>query len=110
MILSTTHTIQGRQIEAYAGIVTAEVVYGSNFLRDWFASIRNIVGGRTASYEQVFEKGQERALQELTARAKKLRADAIVGISVQTGSISVDENGALLLITATGTAVTLRQN
>ncbi|MEM6446546.1 MAG: YbjQ family protein [Cyanobacteria bacterium J06642_2] len=110
MILSTTHEIQGQHIEAYLGIMTAEVVYGSNFLRDWFASIRNIVGGRTGSYEQVFEKGQERALQELTARAERKQADAIVGICVQTGSIVVDEKGALLLITATGTAVKLRKN
>ncbi|MEO1131979.1 MAG: YbjQ family protein [Cyanobacteria bacterium J06639_1] len=105
MILTTTHAIEGRAIETYLGIVTAEVVYGSNFLRDWFAGVRNIVGGRTGSYEQVFQKGHDRAMQELTDRAKRLRADAVVGIAVQTGSITVDEKGALLLITATGTAV-----
>ncbi len=107
MILSTTDFIQGKNIQNYLGIVTAEVVYGSNALRDFFAGIRDVLGGRTGAYERVFEKGQQDALKELQARAQKLGADAVVGIQVKTDTINIDEHGVLMLITATGTAVKL---
>jgi len=108
MILTTTDVIQGAVIEAYLGIVTAEVVYGSNALRDFFAGIRDIIGGRTGSYERVFERGQHDALAELEQRALRLGANAVIGIELDTGTINVDQSGVLLLITATGTAVKLR--
>jgi uncharacterized protein YbjQ (UPF0145 family) len=108
MILSTTDGIQGAVVEEYLGIVTAEVVYGSNALRDFFAGIRDIVGGRTGGYERVFERGHQDAIVELERRADRLGADAVIGIEFDTGSINVDETGALLLITATGTAVRLQ--
>jgi uncharacterized protein YbjQ (UPF0145 family) len=108
MILTTTDTIQEATIDAYLGIVTAEVVYGSNALRDFFAGIRDIIGGRTAGYERVFQQGQQEALAELTERAQRLGADAVVGIELDTGTINLDQTGVLMLITATGTAVRLR--
>lgn len=108
MIITTTDVIQGAQIDAYLGIVTAEVVYGTNALRDFFAGIRDIVGGRTGSYEQVFEKGQREAIAELQRRAQSMGANAVLGVEVDTGTINVDQRGALLLITAIGTAVKLR--
>ncbi|OKH28191.1 YbjQ family protein [Chroogloeocystis siderophila] len=108
MILTTTDVIQGTTVEAYLGIVTAEVVYGSNALRDFFAGLRDVIGGRTGSYERVFERGQRDAIQELERRALKLGADAVIGIEIDTGTINIDQSGALLLITATGTAVKLR--
>jgi uncharacterized protein YbjQ (UPF0145 family) len=108
MILTTTDVIQGAVIQSYLGIVTAEVVYGSNFLRDFLASIRDIVGGRTGSYERLFEEGQRKAMEELKQRAQRLGADAVVGIAVDTGTINVDQSGVLLVITATGTAVKIR--
>lgn len=107
MILSTTDSLQGKNIQNYLGIVTAEVVYGSNALRDFFAGIRDVLGGRTAAYERVFERGQQDALKELEARAKRLGADAVLGIQVKTDTINIDEHGVLMLITATGTAVQL---
>lgn len=107
MILSTTDSLQGKNIQNYLGIVTAEVVYGSNALRDFFAGIRDVLGGRTAAYERVFEKGQRDALKELEDRAKRLGADAVLGIQVKTDTINIDEHGVLMLITATGTAVKL---
>lgn len=107
MILATTDVIQGAIIEAQLGVVTAEVVYGSNALRDFFAGIRDIIGGRTGSYEKVFERGHRDALAELEQRARSLGANAVVGIKLDTGSINIGE-GALLLITASGTAVRLR--
>lgn len=105
MILSTTDVIQGAVVEAYLGVVTAEVVYGTNALRDFFAGIRDMIGGRTAAYERVFERGQRDALSELEQRAAKLGANAVIGIEIDTGTINIDQSGALLLITATGTAV-----
>jgi uncharacterized protein YbjQ (UPF0145 family) len=108
MILSTTDVLQGHVVEGYLGIVTAEVVYGSNALRDFFAGIRDIIGGRTASYERVFEQGQREAIEELTRRASRLGANAIMGIKINTDTINLDETGVLLLITATGTAVKIQ--
>jgi uncharacterized protein YbjQ (UPF0145 family) len=108
MILTTTDVIQDAVIQSYLGIVTAEVVYGSNFLRDFFASIRDIVGGRTGSYERLFEEGQQKALSELEQRARRLGADAVIGIEIDTGTINIDQSGVLILITASGTAVKIR--
>ena len=107
MILSTTDSLQGANIQNYLGIVTAEVVYGSNALRDFFAGIRDVLGGRTGAYERVFEKGQKDALKELEDRASRLGADAVVGVHIKTDTINIDEHGVLMLITATGTAVKL---
>ena len=107
MLVTTTDTIQNQSIETYLGVVTAEVVYGTNVLRDFFAGIRDTIGGRTGSYERVFEKGQLRAIEELKQRAQKLNADAVIGVEIDTGTINVDQKGVLLLITATGTAVKL---
>ncbi len=108
MILTTTDVIQDVVIQSYLGIVTAEVIYGSNFLRDFFASIRDIVGGRTGSYERLFEEGQQKALSELEQRARRLGADAVIGIEIDTGTINLDQSGVLILITASGTAVKIR--
>jgi uncharacterized protein YbjQ (UPF0145 family) len=107
MIITTTDVVQGRTVESYLGVVTAEVVYGSNALRDFFAGIRDVIGGRTGSYERVFQRGQREALEELEQRARGLGADAVIGVEIDTGTINVDDKGALLLITATGTAVKL---
>lgn len=108
MILTTTDVIQGAVVESYLGVVTAEVVYGSNALRDFFAGIRDIIGGRTGSYEKVFKQGQEDALAELEERARRKGADAVIGIEIDTGTINIDDKGALLLVTASGTAVRLQ--
>ncbi len=108
MILTTTDVIQGAVVESYLGVVTAEVVYGTNALRDFFAGIRDIIGGRTGSYEKVFKQGQEEAMAELEERARRKGADAVIGIEIDTGTINIDEKGALLLVTASGTAVKLQ--
>jgi uncharacterized protein YbjQ (UPF0145 family) len=105
MILTTTDFIQGVNIQTYLGIVTAEVVYGSNMLRDFFAGLRDFWGGRTGSYERVFERGHQDALRELQERAERLGADAVMGIQIKTDTINLDETGVLMLITASGTAV-----
>ena len=107
MIVTTTNSIEGRNITEYIEIVTSEVIYGTNALKDFFAGIRDVFGGRTGGYEKVFEKAQSQAIEELQKRAKKLKADAVIGIKVDTGTINVDEQGVLILVTATGTAVKL---
>lgn len=107
MIVTTTDVLQGANVTSYLGVVTAEVVYGSNAIRDFFAGIRDIVGGRTGSYERVFERGQKDAIAELEKRAHKLGADAVIGVSIDTDTINLDDTGVLLLITGTGTAVKL---
>jgi uncharacterized protein YbjQ (UPF0145 family) len=108
MILTTTDVLQGAVIDSYLGVVTAEVVYGSNFLRDFIAGIRDVIGGRTGTYERLFEEGQQKALAELQQRAQRLGANAVIGIAVDTGTINLDQSGVLMLITATGTAVKIR--
>lgn len=109
MITTTTDTVQGYIVHEYLGIVTAEVVFGTNVFRDFFAGIRDAIGGRTGSYEKVFEKGQLDAIKELEKRAAKLGANGVIGIEIDTGTINVDQKGVLLLITATGTAVNLQK-
>lgn len=108
MIVTTTDSIEGAAIQRYLGIVTAEVVYGTNVLTDFFAGIRDFMGGRTGSYERVFEQGQLNAIKELEKRARQLGADAVIGVEIDTGTINVDQQGVLLLITAVGTAVKLQ--
>ena len=109
MLITTTDTLQDAVVESYLGIVTAEVVYGTNALRDFFAGVRDFIGGRTGSYEQVFEKGHQEAFKELEKRAQRLGANAVIGVEIDTGTINVDDRGTLLLITATGTAVRVRR-
>ena len=107
MLITTTDIVKGYEITKYLGIVTAEVVYGTNVLRDFFAGIRDVIGGRTGSYEKVFEKGQQEAIKKLEKRAQKLAAHGVIGVKVDTGTMNLDEKGVLFLITATGTAVQL---
>ncbi|PJF37716.1 MAG: hypothetical protein CUN55_20665, partial [Phototrophicales bacterium] len=90
MIITTTDVIQGATIQSYLGVVTAEVVYGTNAFRDFFAGIRDTFGGRTGSYEKVFEKGQQDALKELEQRARRMGADGVIGVEIDTGTINVD--------------------
>jgi len=106
MILSTTDSIDGKRIAAYLGVVSADVVLGSNVFKDFFASVRDWVGGRVGSYEKVFADGKRMALEDLQARAKELGADAIVGIDLEYQTIGGDSK-MLLMVAANGTAVKL---
>lgn len=105
MILSTTQTIEGRTIAEYKGIVFGEVISGVNFIRDFKASIRNIIGGRSGSYENELIKARAQAMDEMAGRAAQLGADAIVGIDIDYEVLG--ENGGMLMVTASGTAVRL---
>ncbi len=105
MILSTTPTIEGRPIQAYKGVVTGEAIIGANFVKDFFAAIRDIVGGRSTSYEKVFREAKEVALQEMQARAEELGCNAVVGIDIDYETVG--KSNTMLMVVASGTAVEL---
>ncbi len=105
MILTTTPAVEGRTITEYKGIVFGEVISGVNFLRDFAASIRNIVGGRSGSYEDELIQARTQAMNEMAERARALGADAVVGIDIDYEVLG--ENGGMLMVTASGTAVRL---
>ena len=82
MIMTTTNAIEGRPVSSYLGIVTSEVILGANVVRDFFASITDIVGGRSGAYESKLQEGREAALKELEDKARRLGSDAIIGIDL----------------------------
>ena len=103
MIVTTTNNVEGKQITAYLGIITGETIIGANLFRDIFASVRDVVGGRSGAYEDVLREAKDTALSEMTAKAVAMDADAIVGIDLDYETI---RNG-MLMVTASGTAVKL---
>lgn len=105
MILSTTPTIEGRPATAYHGVVTGEAILGANIFRDLFAGIRDIVGGRAGSYETVLRDARQQALSELADEARKMGANAVVGIDLDYEVLG--QGGSMLMVSASGTAVTV---
>ena len=103
MFVTTTPSIEGKRITRYCGIVNGEAILGANFFKDWFAGIRDIVGGRSGTYEKELQKARDIALQELQERAEKLGANAIVGVDLDYQVLGQD-NG-MLMVSASGTAV-----
>ena len=103
MILSTTPTLEGRPIREYLGIVTGEAIVGANVFRDFFAGIRDIVGGRSAAYEKELHKARQIALQEMEEDALARGGEAVVGIDLDYEVVGQD--GSMLMVTASGTAV-----
>jgi uncharacterized protein YbjQ (UPF0145 family) len=103
MLTTTTHTIEGKQIKKYLGIVSAESIFGTNILRDFAASIRDLVGGRSQAYETIVSKAKCTALQEMEQEASTLGANAIVGASFEINTIG--EHNSMVLVSWRGTAV-----
>jgi uncharacterized protein YbjQ (UPF0145 family) len=106
MILSTTPTLEGHPITSYLGLVAGETIVGANVVRDFFASITDVIGGRAGAYEEVLGRARREALAELEERAADLGADAVVGIDLSYEAVG--QTGSMLMVTATGTAVKLR--
>ena len=106
MIITTTPSVDGRTVSEYCGIVTGETIIGANLFRDLFASVRDIVGGRSGSYEDVLREARQTALQEMEAQGRALSADAIVGVDLDYEVVG--KGGSMLMVTASGTAVKLR--
>lgn len=101
MITTTTPHLEGKRITEYYGIVTGEVVLGANIFRDFFASIRDVIGGRSGSYEEVLQQAKDAALKEMTERAQALGANAVVGVDLDYETLG----RSMLMVTASGTAV-----
>lgn len=101
MIITTTHSIENKKIVQYYGIATGEVVLGANIFRDFFASIRDVIGGRSGSYEEVLQEAKDTALKEMTQRAQALGANAVVGVDIDYETLG----RSMLMVAASGTAV-----
>ena len=105
MIMTTTPNIEGKKVLTYHGIVTGEAIMGANVVRDIFASITDIIGGRSGVYEEKLQDARVVAMQELEGRAANLGANAVVGIDIDYEVIG--QNGSMLMVSVSGTAVTI---
>lgn len=103
IIVTTTPTIEGRPIQQYLGIVTGEVIVGANIFRDLFANIRDIVGGRSGSYERILAEARQQAIEELQAECGTRGGNAVVGVDLDYEVIG--DTGSMLMVSASGTAV-----
>jgi uncharacterized protein YbjQ (UPF0145 family) len=103
MIISTTHVIEGRPVSEYLGVVTGEAIMGANIFKDLFAGIRDIVGGRSATYERELRRARDIAIEEMTAAATEKGANAVVGVDLDYETVGT--NGSMLMVTVSGTAV-----
>ena len=103
MLVTTTNAIEGRRIVEYKGLVAGEAILGANLFRDLFASIRDIVGGRSGSYEKVLGDARQTAIGEMTDKAAALGANAVIGVDLDYETVG--SNGSMLMVTAAGTAV-----
>ena len=103
MLMTTTAIIEGNPVQDYYGVVTGEAIVGANIFRDFFAGIRDIVGGRSAAYEKELHKAREIAFEEMQEQARLLGANAIIGIDLDYEVVG--QGGSMLMVTASGTAV-----
>jgi uncharacterized protein YbjQ (UPF0145 family) len=105
MLLTTTPQVEGKQITEYLGVVTGEAIMGANIFRDFFAGIRDIVGGRSAAYEQELARAREIAMREISEKAESMGANAVVGIDLDYETVGAQ--GSMLMVNVSGTAVKL---
>ncbi|MBQ5819406.1 MAG: heavy metal-binding domain-containing protein [Bacteroides sp.] len=103
MLVTTTSSLQDKRIIRYLGIVSGETIIGANVFRDFFAGIRDIVGGRSGSYEEVLRQAKETALKEMQQQAMAMGANAVIGVDLDYETVG--SNGSMLMVTASGTAV-----
>ena len=103
MLMTTTAVVDGRPISRYLGIVTGEAIIGANIFRDIFAGVRDIVGGRSGTYEKALGEAREVAMAEMQARAQELGANAVVGIDLDYEVLG--QNNGMLMVAVSGTAV-----
>ena len=105
MLITTTPTIEGRTIRQYHGVVTGEAIIGANFLKDMFAAVRDIVGGRAGAYEKTLRKARETAFADMEAAAQDLGANAIVAVDIDYEVLG--ETNGMLMVAVSGTAVSV---
>jgi len=106
MLHSTTHELEGMHIQTYHGVVTGEAILGANIFKDFFAGIRDIVGGRSAAYEKELKRAREIAFSEMTQQAREYGANAVIGIDIDYETVG--QQGGMLMVSVSGTAVTAR--
>lgn len=104
MLTLTTPTVEGKKIVRYHGLVSGEAILGANIFRDFFAGIRDIIGGRSAAYENELRKAKEIAVREMQEQAQSMGANAVVGVDLDYETIG---QGTMLMVSASGTAVTI---
>ena len=109
MLIVTTPSIEGKSIVKYLGLVSGEAILGANIFKDFFASIRDIVGGRSAAYENELRKAKEIAINEMAEQATAMGANAIVGVDLDYETIQIGSGGSMLMVSASGTAVLCRE-
>ena len=105
MLITTTTVLEGRPVQQYLGVVIGEVIVGANIFRDLFAGIRDIVGGRSGSYENALREARQQAFHEMSEEARDLGADAIIGADIDYEVIG--KEGSMLMVSVSGTAVRL---
>ena len=105
MLVLTTPSIEGKKIVSYLGMVSGEAIMGANIFRDFFAGIRDIVGGRSGAYEEELRRAKEIAIEEMTEEARALGANAVIGVDLDYETISMGKGGNMLMVSASGTAV-----
>ena len=103
MLISTTSVLDGKPVSRYLGVVTGEAIIGANIFRDMFAAVRDIVGGRSATYERALAEARETALNEMQQRAQELGANAIIGVDLDYEVLG--QNNGMLMVSCSGTAV-----
>jgi uncharacterized protein YbjQ (UPF0145 family) len=103
MLISTTSTLDGKPVTKYLGLVSGEAILGANIFRDIFAGIRDIVGGRSAAYEQELRKAKDIAIREMVEQAQALGANAVIGVDLDYENVG--QSGGMLMVSASGTAV-----
>jgi uncharacterized protein YbjQ (UPF0145 family) len=103
MIVSTTAVLEGRPVQDYLGVVTGEVIVGANLFRDIFASITDLVGGRSGQYEQVLARARTEAIEEMTEEARRMGGNAVIGVDIDYEVLG--QNGSMLMVSVSGTAV-----
>jgi uncharacterized protein YbjQ (UPF0145 family) len=107
MLLTTTSHVEGSQIQ-YLGVVSGEAILGANIFKDFFAGIRDIVGGRSAAYEGELRKAKDIAMSEMQQQAAQMGANAVIGIDIDYETIQIGNGGGMMMVSASGTAVILR--
>jgi uncharacterized protein YbjQ (UPF0145 family) len=107
MLILTTHSVEGKKIQKYLGLVSGEAILGANIFKDFFAGIRDIVGGRSAAYEKELRQAKEIAIEEMQEQARSLGGNAVIGVDLDYETISVGQTGGMLMVSANGTAVVL---
>ena len=105
MLVLTTPNIEGKRIVSYLGLVSGEAILGANIFKDFFASIRDIVGGRAAAYEKELRKAKDVAIEDMTQQASELGANAVIGVDLDYETIGIGQGGNMLMVSASGTAV-----